>query len=347
MPLHDLDPAVSDRCRSGERLAPDHDLGLELVRVTEIAALAAGRWSGLGDERRGTRAAVAAARLLLRSVPFQGTVVTGGRGDALFVDGEQVGSGVGPACDVAVDPLDGARLVAAGMPNALAVIVATERGAMYRPSPITAMEMLVVGPDAAGVVDIDRPVADNVRAVATATRRPTSAITAAVLDRPRHQEIVRQVRETGARVRCISGGDVASALAVSCTGSGVDMLLGVGGAQQGILAAAALACTGGTIQARLRPRDVGERHRAIDAGLDIDSVLHTGDLVDVKDTIFCATGVTDGPVVPGVRHRAAGATTTSVAMRSSTGTVRVVEGRHRWDGLRQLVGADLGLWGAP
>lgn len=342
MPVHDLDSPPSDRSRSGKPEAPDDDLALEFLRVTELAALAAGRWTGRGDETGSSVAAKAAAHTLMGSVPIRGTVVMSEREDGWFVDGEHVGNGRGPTYDVAVDPLDGARLSARGMPNALAVIAATERGRMYRPSPVAYMDKLVVGPEAVDVVGIDRPVTENVRAVAAATRRPTSEVTVAILDRLRHLDIVREVRDAGARVLLIGGGDVAAALAVSQTRSGVDMLLGVGGAHEGVLAAAAVAGTGGSIQARLWPRDVDERRRAVESGLDVDAVLHTGDLVDEGNTFFCATGVTDGDVVHGVHHHAAGATTHSIAMHSGTGTVQLVEGRHRRGRLRDLLGVDLG-----
>ena len=315
------------------------DLVLELTRVTEFAALAAGRWVGLGDESSGTTAAVGAARTLLGSISLRGTIATAEGEDGPFRVGEQVGDGAGPARDVALAPLDGAVLAAQGMPDALAVIAATEYGGMFRASPITDVEMLVVGPGACDVVDIDRPVAENVRAVAAAGQRPISDITVTVLGRFRHQEIVREVRGTGARVRPLLGGEIAGALAASHPDSDSDMLVGIGGAHEGILAAAALACVGGSMQARLWPRDAGARRRAHDAGHDVDAVLHTRDLVDGEDILFSATGVTGSADVPGLQYRAGRATTHSVAMRSSTGTVLVVESAHLIDRLHDVLGA--------
>lgn len=230
-------------------------------------------------------------------------------------------------------------MAAKGMPDALAVIAATEYGGMFRAAPITDLEMLVVGPGACDVVDIDRPVAENVRAVAAAGQRPVSGLTVTVLGRGRHQEIEREVRATGARVRLLLGSEIAGALAASHPDSDSDMLVGVGGAHEGVLAAAALACVGGSIQGRLWPRDADARRRALDAGHDVDAVLHTGDLVGGEDILFSATGVTGSDDVPGLQYRADRATTHSVAMRSSTGTVLVVEGHHQIDRLHDVLGA--------
>ena len=330
------DSLRSSAPRAVERETPD--LVLELARVTEFAALAAGRWVGLGDESGGTTAAVAAARALLGSIPLRGTIATDEGEDGPFRVGEQVGDGTGPARDVALAPLDGAVLAAEGMPDALAVIAATEHGGMFRASPITDLEMLVVGPGASDVVDIDRPVAETVRAVAAAAQRPISEITVSVLGGSHHQEIVREVRGTGARVRLLPGGEIAGALAASHPDSDSDVLVGVGGAHAGVLAAAALACVGGAIQARLRPRDADARRRALDAGHDVDAVLHTRDLVGGEDILFSATGITGSDDVPGIQYRADRATTHSVAMRSSTGTVLVVEGHHQIDRLHDVLG---------
>jgi fructose-1,6-bisphosphatase II len=337
-------PPVPDRPRPGTLRVPDRNPALELVRVTEVAALAAARWIGQGDEQGGNDAAVAAVRKLVRSVSMRGVVVIGedeGGSPSLYA-GEQVGDGGGPECDVAVDALDGTGLVAKGMPNALAVLAMAERGAMYDPAPVAYMDKLAVGPAAADVVDIDRPVAGNVRAVAAAKGIPVSDVVVTVLDRARHREIVREVRDAGARVHFINGGDVAGAIATSRPESGVDMLLGVGGAGEGILAAAALACLGGSLQARLWPRDAEERTRALDAGHDVDAVLHTGDLVGGQNTFFCATGVTDGDLVRGVQYRPGGATTQSIVMRSRSGTVRLINGDHRLRKLSDFFGVDVG-----
>ncbi|GAA4756244.1 fructose-bisphosphatase class II family protein [Actinomycetospora chibensis] len=335
--LPSADSPRSSASRAVERAEPD--LVLELTRVTEIAALAAGRWIGLGDERSGITAAVAAARSLMGSIPIRGTVVTDEGEDGPFRAGAQVGDGTGPARDLALAPLDGATLAAKGMPDALAVIAATEYGGMFRAPPITDLEVLVVGPDARDVVHLDRPLAENVRAVAAAAQRPISDITVTVLGRVRHEEIVREIRGTGARARPLQGGEIAGALAASHPDSDSDMLVGIGGAHEGVLAAAALACLGGSIQARLWPRDAGARRRALDAGHDVDAVLHTRDLVGGEDILFSATGVTGCADVPGLQYRADRATTHSVAMHSSTGTVLVVEGDHQIGRLHDLLGA--------
>ena len=298
---------------------PDRNLGLDLMRVTEAAAMAAGRWAGKGDKEQGDQAAVDQMRQLFATVPFNGVVVIGeGEKDEapMLHNGELVGSGDGPAFDVAVDPVDGTTLLAKGMPNALAMIAIAERGSMFNPKDVFYMDKLVVGPEAADVVDITRPVGDNIRAVARATCKNTEDVTVCILDRPRHEHLVQEVRDAGARIRFISDGDVAGAISAARPGTGVDLLLGVGGTPEGIIAAAALRCMGGVIQARLWPKDDEEKQKAIDAGHDLDRVLNTDDLVRGDDIFFCATGVTDGDLLRGVRYYADSVQTESIGMRA-------------------------------
>jgi fructose-1,6-bisphosphatase II len=318
--------------------APDRNLALELVRVTEAAAMSAGRWVGRGDKIGGDGAAVDAMRMLIGTVSMNGIVVIGeGEKDKapMLYNGEQVGNGDGPECDVAVDPIDGTTLMAKGMPNAIAVLAVTERGAMFDPSAVFYMEKLAVGPDAADVVDLTAPVAENIRRVARAKNSDPSDVTVCILDRPRHERLVREVREAGARIRFISDGDVAGAISAARPDTGVDMLIGIGGTPEGIIAACALKCMGGTIQARLWPKDEDERRKALDAGHDLTRVLDTNDLVRGDNAFFCATGITDGDLLRGVRYRAGGCTTQSIVMRSKSGTVRMIEGFHRLTKLRE------------
>jgi fructose-1,6-bisphosphatase II len=313
-------------------LAPDRNIALELVRVTESAAIAAGQWVGRGDKNAGDGAAVDAMRRLIATVSMRGVVVIGeGEKDnaPMLYNGEEVGDGTGPACDVAVDPIDGTTLMAKGMPNALAVIAVAERGSMFDPSAVFYMDKIVTGPLAADVIDITAPVADNIRAVASAKGVRPHDITVCILDRPRHAGLVDAVRAAGARIRFINDGDVAGAIAAARDGTGVDLLLGVGGTPEGIIAAAALRCMGGAIQARLWPRDDEERIRAIEAGHDLDRVLTTTDLVSGDNIFFSATGITDGDLLPGVHYRADAVETTSLLMRSQSGTIRVVHSVHQ------------------
>jgi fructose-1,6-bisphosphatase II len=320
------------------REAPDRNLALELVRVTEAAAMAAGRWVGKGDKNGGDQAAVDAMRKLIGSVSMNGVVVIGeGEKDEapMLFNGESVGDGSGPACDVAVDPIDGTTLMSKGMPNALAVLAVADRGTMFDPSAVFYMEKIVVGPEAADVVDITVPVAENIRRVAGAKQSDVSDITVCILDRPRHDQLVHEVREAGARISFISDGDVAGAIAAARQETGIDLLMGIGGTPEGIIAAAALRCLGGTMQGRLWPRDDDERQKAIDAGHDLDRVLTTEDLVSGDNVFFCATGITDGELLHGVNYRAGGCTTQSIVMRSKSGTVRLIESYHRLNKLRE------------
>ena len=328
------------------REAPDRNLAMELVRVTEAAAMAAGRWVGRGDKNGGDGAAVDAMRQLIGTVSMRGVVVIGeGEKDEapMLFNGEKVGNGWGPDCDVAVDPIDGTTLMSKGMPNALAVLAVAERGAMYDPSAVFYMEKLAVGPEAAGVVDIAAPVGENIRRVAKAKEVGVADVTVTVLDRPRHRDLIAEIRRTGARIRFISDGDVAGAISAARPSTGVDMLIGIGGTPEGVIAAAALKCMGGEIQGKLWPQTDEERARARDAGLDLDQVLLTDDLVSGNNVFFCATGVTDGDLLRGVHYRAGGCTTQSIVMRSKSGTVRMIDGYHRLTKLREYSSVDFDL----
>jgi fructose-1,6-bisphosphatase II len=324
---------------------PDRNLALELVRVTEAAAMAAGRWVGRGDKIGADGAAVGAMRHLINTVSMDGVVVIGeGEKDnaPMLYNGERVGNGDGPECDVAVDPIDGTTLNAKGMPNAIAVIALAERGAMYDPSAVFYMEKLVTGAEAADEVDITASVEHNIRAVARAKGSKPTEVTVVILDRPRHEDLVREVRETGARIKFISDGDVAGAIMAVRPDTGIDLLLGVGGTPEGIIAACAMKCLGGVIQGRLWPRDDAERRKALDAGHDLDRVLTTDDLVTGENAFVAITGITDGELVRGVRYRAGGAITSSLVMRSKSGTVRRIDSEHRLDKLRKFSAIDFG-----
>ncbi|MEV5411565.1 class II fructose-bisphosphatase [Thermopolyspora sp. NPDC052614] len=312
--------------------APDRNLALELVRVTEAAAMAAARWVGRGDKNGADGAAVNAMRQLINTVSMDGVVVIGeGEKDnaPMLYNGERVGAGQGAECDVAVDPIDGTRLTALGMSNAISVIAVSERGSMYDPSAVFYMEKLVTGPEAASAVDINAPVAANIEAVARAKGSSTQDVTVVVLDRPRHERIVKEIRETGARIKFITDGDVAGAIMAARADTGIDLMLGIGGTPEGIIAACALKCLGGVIQGKLWPRDEDERRRALDAGLDLDAVLTIDDLVRSDDVFFAATGITDGELMHGVRYRGGSAVTHSLVMRGRSGTVRKIESEHR------------------
>ncbi|MCW2915990.1 MAG: fructose,6-bisphosphatase, class [Actinomycetia bacterium] len=317
--------------------APDRNLAMELVRVTEAAAMAAARWVGRGDKNGADGAAVNAMRQLINTVSMKGVVVIGeGEKDnaPMLYNGEQVGDGSGAECDVAVDPIDGTRLAALGMPNAIAVIAVGARGSMYDPSAVFYMEKLVTGPEAADAVDIERPVGDNIRAVARAKGSSVEDVTVIILDRPRHEGIVKEIREAGARIKFITDGDVAGAIMAAREGTGVDLLLGVGGTPEGIITACAIKALGGVIQGKLWPLDEAERQKAIDAGHDLSRVLTTDDLVTSDDVFFAATGITDGELVSGVRYRKGTASTHSLVMRARSGTIRRVQSEHQLGKLR-------------
>jgi len=323
--------------------APDRNLALELVRVTEAAAMAAGRWVGRGDKNGADNVAVNAMRKLISTVGMRGVVVIGeGEKDnaPMLFNGEEVGDGTGPECDVAVDPIDGTTLAAKGMSNAIAVMAVAPRGSMYDPSAVFYMEKLVTGPVAADVVDIRYPVAENVHQVAKAKGSTPEDVTVVLLDRPRHDTLVEEIRATGARIKFITDGDVAGAIMAGRADTGVDLLLGVGGTPEGIIAACAMKCLDGVIQGRLWPKDDEERQRALDAGHDLDRVLLTDDLVNGDDVFFVATGITDGELMKGVRYRAGGASTHSLVMRSRSGTIRSITSDHQLKKLKSYSAVD-------
>jgi fructose-1,6-bisphosphatase II len=300
--------------------------------VTEVAAMAAGRWVGRGDKNSADGAAVEAMRDLISSISMNGTVVIGeGEKDnaPMLFNGEQVGDGTGPDVDVAVDPVDGTTLTAKGMSNAISVMAVAERESMYDPSAVFYMDKLATGAEAAEVVDIRLPVRENIRLVAEAKRERPSDVTVVMLDRPRHAALAEEIRDAGARLYYISDGDVAGAVMAARPDTGVDLLLGVGGTPEGIIAACAMKCLGGVIQARLTPADDDERQKALDAGHDLDAVLTTDDLVS-GDCYFVASGITDGQLLRGVRYRPWGATTHSLVMRSRSGTIRTIEAEHQF-----------------
>jgi fructose-1,6-bisphosphatase II len=310
-----------------------------LVRVTEAAALAAGRWIGRGDKNRADEAAVDAMRLMIDSVSMRGTVVIGeGEKDnaPMLFNGEEVGNGEGPGTDVAVDPIDGTRLTAMGQPNAVAVIALSARGTMFFPGAAMYMEKIACGHRAADVIDITASPEENIRAVAKAKGVKPQDITVTILDRPRHEELISIVRDVGARVFMITDGEVAGAISAASKGTGIDLLMGIGGTPEGVIAAAALKALGGAIQGRLYPRDQAERDNLIADGFDIEKVLTTEDLVAGDDVFFAATGITDGSLLRGVRYRDEGATTHSMVMRSRSGTVRYVEAHHRFEKLERF-----------
>jgi fructose-1,6-bisphosphatase II len=312
--------------------APDRNLAMELVRVTEAAAMAAARWMGRGDKEGADAAAVDAMRIVLSSVPMAGVVVIGeGEKDEapMLYNGEKIGDGTAPDTDVAVDPIDGTRPTALGRGGALSVIAVGERGTFFNPGPCVYMEKLAVGPEAAGKVSLEQSATDNIRAVAEAKGESVRDVTAVILDRPRHVDLIEEVRVTGARIRLITDGDVAGSIATAWSESGADILLGIGGTPEGVIAAAALKCMGGELQGRLWPRDDAERQAAVGLGYDIGKCLYLDDLVQGDNCFFAATGITDGELLRGVRYDSRGATTESLVMRSKSGTVRRIDARHR------------------
>ena len=323
--------------------APDRNLALDLVRVTEAGAMAAGRWVGRGDKNGADGVAVNAMRSLINTVQMNGVVVIGeGEKDEapMLFNGEQVGDGHGPECDVAVDPIDGTTLTAKGMPNAISVMAVAPRGSMYDPSAVFYMDKLVAGPEAAEAVDIRLPVAENIAIVAKAKGISNSDVTVCVLDRPRHAGLVEEIREAGARIKFITDGDVAGAITAARPDTGVDLLVGTGGTPEGIITACAIKAIGGVIQGRLAPIDDEERQRAIDAGHDLERVLLTDDLVVADDCFFVATGITDGELLEGVRYGAGKAYTESLVMRSRSGTIRKITSEHQLHKLKAYSAID-------
>ena len=312
---------------------PDRNLAMELMRATEAAALAGGRWMGRGDKNAADGAAVEAMRVVLSTVAMDGIVVIGeGEKDnaPMLFNGEEIGDGSAPAMDIAVDPIDGTTLTSLGRPGAIAVIALSERGTMFNPGPCVYMEKIAAGPLAADVIDLNAPVKANLEAVARALGERVSDVTAVILDRDRHTEIIRECREAGARIRLIQDGDIAGAISVAWRNSGTDILFGIGGTPEGVIAACALKCLGGSIQGRLYARDDDERRAALDQGYDLDRVLLIDDLVSGDDVFFSATGISDGELLQGVRYWGDGASTQSLVMRSKSGTIRIIAATHRW-----------------
>jgi fructose-1,6-bisphosphatase II len=325
---------------------PDRNLALELVRVTEAAALAAARWVGRGEKEDADQAAVDAMRLMLDTVPMDGLVVIGeGEKDEapMLYNGEQIGDGSPPRVDIAVDPLEGTRLTAQGAPSALAVIALSERGTMFDPGPCVYMEKIAGSPEIADCLSLERPLGEVIRNVAKRKGIEPGDVTVIMLDRPRHSEAVREIREVGARIRFITDGDVSAALLAVTPERGVDLLWGIGGTPEGVLSAAAIKCLGGRLLGRLWPRDDTERQAAVDAGYDLDEILDVDRLVTGNDVFFAATGVTDGDLLQGVRYLGDGhASTESLVMRSRSGTVREVRARHDRLKLREVTGGRYG-----
>ncbi|HET9509429.1 MAG TPA: class II fructose-bisphosphatase [Gaiellaceae bacterium] len=320
--------------------APDRNLALELVRVTEAAALAASGWVGRGQKESADAAAVDAMRIVLDTVRMNGIVVIGeGEKDEapMLYNGEQVGDGTGPEVDVAVDPLEGTRLTALGMPNAIAVIAVAERGTVFFPGAAVYMDKIAVGPEAVDAIDINASPTENVRAVAETKGLDPTEVTVVVLERDRHDDLIAELREAGARVNLIRDGDVAPSIAAALAFTGVDMLMGIGGTPEGVISAAAIKCAGGAIQAKLWPRNDGERQALVEAGYDLDRVLTTDDLVSGEDVFVSATGVTRGALLNGVRVTRAGAETESIVMRSRSGTVRRIAAYHPSSKVRNLM----------
>ncbi|MFK5584607.1 MULTISPECIES: class II fructose-bisphosphatase [unclassified Serinicoccus] len=334
---------MADRSpKTTDQVLPDRNLALELVRVTEAAALAAGRWVGRGDKLLADNAAVEAMRKVISQVAMDGVVVIGeGEKDEapMLFNGEHVGDGSGPAVDVAVDPIDGTTPTAKGMDNSIAVMAVSERGTMYDPSAVFYMDKLVVGADVADRVDIRLPVHENLRRIARAKKRYVEDLTVIMLDRPRHDRYTEEVREAGARLRFITDGDVAAAIAAAREDSSVDMLIGIGGTPEGIITACAMKAMGGVIQGRLWPKDDDERQKAIDAGHDLDRVLSTDDLVTGDNCFFVATGITTGELLGGVRYGSGTAVTHSLVMRSRSGTIREITSHHRLDKVAAIADA--------
>jgi len=325
--------------------APDRNLALELVRVTEAAAMAAARKMGYGDKEMVDQAAVDAMRAVLGSVPMTGVVVIGeGEKDnaPMLYNGEEIGNGQDPQVDVAVDPVDGTTLTAKAMPNGISVVALSERGTMFDPGPCVYMDKLAVGPEAAGAVDFEAPLTDNLLAVAKAKGSDVRDLTVCILDRPRHEAIVREVREAGARIKFITDGDVAGAIMAAREGTGVDLMVGIGGTPEGVIAACALKCLDGAMFGRLYPRNDQERRAALEAGYDLDQVLTIDDLVRGDNVFFAATGVTDGELLRGVRFDRRGALTQSLSMRSKSGTTRLIDARHQLSKLSRYSSIDFG-----
>jgi fructose-1,6-bisphosphatase II len=311
---------------------------MELVRATEAAAMAAARWMGKGDRNACDKAAVDAMRVLLATVDMDGVVVIGeGEKDEapMLFNGERIGNGNEPKTDVAVDPIDGTRLLSLGLPNSVSVVALSERGTMYSPGPIVYMNKIAVGAEAKDAIDIDAPVKDNLDNIAKAYGKDLEELTVVVLDRPRHKELIDQIRAAGARLKLISDGDVSASLQAADPDTSVDVLMGVGGSPEAVISAAALKCFGGNLQCKLWPRDEAERKGALDAGLDLNQVLTLDDLVKGDNVFFAITGITDGELLEGVHYLGNRVSTESLVMRSKSGTIRRMKAEHSWQKLRQ------------
>jgi fructose-1,6-bisphosphatase II len=319
--------------------APDRNLAMELVRATEAAALAAARWMGRGDRNGADQAAVGGLRTALSTIAMDGIVVIGeGEKDEapMLYIGEEVGNGSEPMVDIAVDPIDGTRLLSNGMPNALSVVALSERGTMHYPPHIAYMEKLATGPEAADAIDIERPIKENLERVARAKGMRPHDLTVVILDRPRHADVIADIRQVGARIKLITDGDVAGAVMAAIPETGIDLLVGVGGAPEGTVSVCALKCIGGNMQSRIWPRNDEERQIIADMNLDVARVYSMDDLVSSNNVFFSATGITDGELLQGVHYASSGATTQSLVMRSKSGTIRKVDATHRLDKLSQF-----------
>ena len=326
-----------------DRQAPDRNLAMELVRTTEAAALAASRWVGRGDKDGADGAAVDAMRIVLAQVSMDGIVVIGeGEKDEapMLYNGERIGTGEPPETDIAVDPVEGTTLTSLGQGGATSIIAVSDRGTMFDPGPIFYMDKIAVGPESKGVIDINASPTDNLRAVAKAKGESVRDVTAVILNRPRHDALIAEVREAGARIRLIEHGDAPAAIATAWFDSGIDILFGIGGCTEGVISAAALKCIGGDFQGRLHPRNDEERQASIAFGHDLEKVLTADDLVKGDNCFFAATGITDGELLRGVHYDARGATTSSLVMRSKSGTVRRVEARHALEKLSEYSSVD-------
>ncbi len=324
---------------AAEKQAPDRNLALELVRVTEAAALAAARWMGRGDKLGADGAAVDAMRVVLETVSMDGVIVIGeGEKDEapMLYNGEHVGNGSPPQTAIAVDPVEGTTLTSLGRGNAISVIAVSERGTMFDPGACFYMNKIAVGPEAVGSIDITRSPTENLESVAKALGKSVRDLAVVVLDRPRHDELIKEIRAAGARIRLIPDGDVAGAMSTAWPDAGADILMGIGGTPEGVISAAALKCMGGELQGRLNPLTEEQRKAALEAGDDLEAVLTTDDLVRGDNCFFAATGITDGEMLRGVRYDSKGATTQSLVMRSKSGTVRRIDARHRLDKLRDF-----------
>jgi fructose-1,6-bisphosphatase II len=319
--------------------SPDRNIALEMVRATEAAAMSASRWMGRGDKNGVDGAAVNAMRYVLNTVRMDGVVVIGeGEKDEapMLFNGEKLGKGGEPKVDIAVDPIDGTRLTALGLPNAVSVVAFAERGTMFNPRHIFYMDKIATGPASASAIDINAPIADNIRGVAKALGKRVEDVTVIVLDRPRHEKIIKEIREISARIRLIMDGDVAGALATCKTGSGIDLLVGIGGSPEAVITACAIKCVGGNMQCKLWPRDEDEARRCLDEGIDLDRVLTLGDLVSSDNVYFAATGVTEGDWLGGVKYVGDTIKTSSLVMRSRSGTIRYINAEHKYRKLDML-----------